>query len=250
MIKKLARALIILGIILMGLTAVLTLLGGVGTVCAAWNPEKYGPAMAPLIPYKWLYQILVMATLVTAVAGFRVTYALLRRERWSYGGAIVVLSAGLILAGIQMVASYTLRGNTAPTNFRLYLTGFTLLVFLLLRLPGVRNRVDFTSSSGSPGSPAFPAGLALFLGGILTLTTPIWAGPTHTLDEHNLVNVLQLPLIVSGGTTLLIGLTSLILAVLGISFSALFEHSWQALADALASISRRYVSRKAARAAK
>lgn len=44
------------------------------------------------------------------------------------------------------------------------------------------------------------------MGGVVTLTTSIWAGPSHTFDGYNLVNVLQLPLWIGGGAMVLAGL--------------------------------------------
>ncbi len=228
MTKILAKILRVVSIVLMGLTAVLTLLGGVGTVCVAWAAEKWA-SLAALVPYKPVYQVATIITLIAALAGIRVTYGLLRGEKWSYVGALVTLLVGLGTAGTKMYFSSMLRGSTAPTNFRFYFTTFTLLVFLLLRLPGIWKWVGFTDSSGGPGSPATPAGLALLLGGVLTLTTPIWAGPTHTIDGYNLVNVLQLPLMVGGGGMVLAGATLLILAGWGTSVSALFRRSVQAV---------------------
>ncbi|MCP4538750.1 MAG: hypothetical protein GY832_16575 [Chloroflexi bacterium] len=214
MSNKAAKVLRTASIILMGLTGVITLLGGVGTVCAAWSPERF-TSMAPLIPYKWLYQILVILTVAAAVVSFRVTYALLRGERWSHTGALVILLVSLVLAAIQMIASQMLRGKTAPTNYRFYATVITWLVFLLLRIPRVRDRVNFSGSAGDSGSPSATAGLALLLGGVLTLTTSAWAGPTHTVDGSNWVNVLQIPLAVGGGAMVLVGV--IVLVVVGLT---------------------------------
>lgn len=56
------------------------------------------------------------------------------------------------------------------------------------------------------GASTAAAGLSLFVGGVVTLTTSIWAGPSHTFDGYNLVNVLQLPLWIGGGAMVLAGL--------------------------------------------
>jgi len=212
MSKKGAKAIRILVIILMGLTALITLLGGIGTTCAAWDPEKFGPTMAVLKPYQWLYQLMVITNIIAAIVAFRVTFALFRQEKWFYTGAVVTLIVISALAGIQMVASNALRGSSMPTDYRLYLTAFTLAVLLLLRIPGIWNKIDWTGSAGNPGSPATPAGLALVLGGALTFTTAIWAGPSHTINGYNLVNELQLPLLVGGGAMMLGGIALLALS--------------------------------------
>ncbi|HEY3313666.1 MAG TPA: hypothetical protein VGL40_00055 [Bacillota bacterium] len=81
------------GIALMGLTAVFTLLGGVGTVCVAWGAEKWKP-FAGLVPYKPIYQWATVVTLLAGLAGMIITYALLRGEKWSYVGALTTLVVG------------------------------------------------------------------------------------------------------------------------------------------------------------
>lgn len=166
---------------------------------------EYLWSMAPLIPYKWLYQILVVATIAAALVGIWATYRLVRGKAKSYGRALGFLVVGLVLVGIQMIASHTLRGSTAPTNFRLYLTTWTLVVFALLRLPGIRDKVDLSGNSGSPGSPAALAGLALLASGLLTLTTSLWAGPSHVPQGYNWVDVLRVPLTLGGGALTLSG---------------------------------------------
>jgi hypothetical protein len=184
----------------------MTLLGGAGTTCAAFNAEGF-ESMVDLIPYKWLYQILVVTTIAASAVGFWATYALSRGKRKAYSGALGFLVAGLVLGGIQMIASYSLRGKTAPTNFRVYLTTFSLLVFFLFKLPGVRDKVDWGHNSRDPITPA---GLTLFLGGVLTLATSVWAGPTHMLDGANLVLVLQGPLTIAGSSMTLGGIALLV----------------------------------------
>ncbi len=57
-----------------------------------------------------------------------------------------------------------------------------LVVFLLLRLPGLWDLVDFTCASVGRGFSATAAGLSLFVGRIAALTAPIWVGPSHTFD--------------------------------------------------------------------
>jgi len=49
-----AKILRFIGILFMALTGGLTLLGGVGTSCAALNPTGYD-SMAALAPMQWLY---------------------------------------------------------------------------------------------------------------------------------------------------------------------------------------------------
>ena len=54
-----AKFLRFIGIVLMALTGGFTLLGGIGTSCAALFPTKYD-SMAALAPYQWLYILFVI----------------------------------------------------------------------------------------------------------------------------------------------------------------------------------------------
>jgi len=55
-----------IGILFMSLTAALTVLGGVGTSCAALFPTKWD-SMAPLAPFQWLYILYVLVTTAIGV---------------------------------------------------------------------------------------------------------------------------------------------------------------------------------------
>ena len=168
--------------------------------------------MAALVPYKPLYQALVIISLAVGIWGIPVTVSLVRGGEKVYRNALLVLLLGAISAGIQMGVSQSVRGASAPVNMRFFLTLFTLAVFLLLRLPPVWQRVDFTQPTKG-GSTGASAGTALIVCGIITLTTPLWAGPTHLSPMgENWVSVLQPPLIVSGSGMLLAGVVLLLAA--------------------------------------
>jgi len=208
-------------IALLGLAVVMTLLGGIGTTCVAWNAEKYGPKYANFVPYKPVYQNLVYLSIAVAIVGGIVTYALLRREKWAYAGALVTLVGCLGAAGIQMYYTSTLKQvsffRTPPTNMRLYIAALALLLFLLLKLPGVWNYADFNRPWKGPGSWTTPTGLSMLVAGVATLTTPIWAGPSHMLDGYNLVYVLDAPLLIGGWSMTLVGVGLLLAAGLRLS---------------------------------
>ncbi len=189
-------------VVLMGLTMVMTLLGAVGTSCVAWNADKYGKAFALFVPYMPTYQVLVYVSLVAAVAMTLVTYAIVRGDRWFYIGALLALLVGGGAAATQMYYTSSLKQvsffATPPTNIRFYLTALTLILFLLVRIPGVWNKAGLGRPATGTGSYTAPTGLALFLAGVLILTTPVWAGPSHMLDGYNLVYTLEVPLLIDG----------------------------------------------------
>jgi hypothetical protein len=184
-----------IAILLMGVTAAFTLLGGIGTSCVALAAENY-ESMAALVPYKWLYQIFVLLTIFVAVAGIRATVGLIKRKGWSYTAAIIALVSGLLLAGVQIAASRMLRGKSQPNDIRFYLTLLTLVVFLLLRIPALWNQARLSGGGGSGSGTA--AGLTLILTGTAILTVHLWAGATHIFGGTNFADVWHTQLAVAG----------------------------------------------------
>ena len=86
-----AKFLRFIGIVSMALTGGFTLLGGIGTTCAALAPAKYD-SMKALAPFQWLYILFVLL-----------------------GIAIGVVGAIFIIAGIVAFAV----GKAVARNFRL-----------------------------------------------------------------------------------------------------------------------------------
>jgi hypothetical protein len=204
----LGKSLRVVAIVLMALTSAFMLLGGAGTSCVAWAVEKY-PSFRAIIPAQWLYQLVSVVTIIASLVGLWATVALFRGRRGAFAWALGVLAVGLAFAGAQMLASEALRGKSAPNNVRVYLTAFTLVIFLLLRLPPIWKQMQLEGpAGGAPGGPA--AALAAILAGALILSVPLWAGPTHMQDGYNLVFVLRWPIIFLGGALVAGGMAGLI----------------------------------------
>lgn len=201
--KTFAKILRVIGIVLVGLTTVITILSGIGTTCVAWGAENYD-SMAALVPYKPLYQTIVVVTLLVGIAAVVMTVGLIRRTQWSYTGTVLTLLVGIVIGGIHVYYSQTLRGSAAPGNVRFYLSILTLVVVAILRLPGIWKHI--TLDEPTPDTWRASTGLAAIVAGVAMLTTPLWAGPTHLLDGYQWVNVLRMPLLVAGGALLLGGL--------------------------------------------
>ena len=203
MTNTIGKILWVVAIIFMGLTAVMNLLGGIGTVCAAFLTENY-PSMSQIIDYRWLYQLLMIVTVVIGFSNVWVLIGLIRKREKSYRNALIVLIAGTIVAGVQVYASLALRGKAVPANMKLYTNMITLVLFLIFKAPGIREWVDFTSpATGVEESTA--AAMVSMISGIVILTIFSWAGSSHTYMGENWVDVLQAPLILSGGFLLLSG---------------------------------------------
>lgn len=197
--KKPLKVLRGITVALMGLTVLFTLMGGAGTSCVAFGAENY-ESMIALVPYKPLYQLLVALSLAAGVWGILITIALVRGGRHAYRNALLMLLAGAVTAGVQMGVSQAVRGAAAPVNVRFYLTVFTLLVFLLLALPGIRKRLDF--SQPFRDGKASAGGTTLIVCGVVMLTTRWWAAPTHTAAW---IDVLRTPLMLCGWGMVLLG---------------------------------------------
>ena len=198
----------VIAIVLVALTAVVNVAGGAGTYCAAFTPEKYD-SMKALIPLQWLYQILVFTVVGVGLAGAWSTYSLARAQKNSYGAALIILIVGVALAIVQMAASRSLRGKSMPTDLRLYVGGFTLIVFLFLRLPGIWQASGMGDSASGSGAWQAPTGVASIVMGLTVLTVPLWVGNSHTFDGFNWVHAWDWQLLLIGVALLLGGMALL-----------------------------------------
>lgn len=195
-------------VVAMGLTTVMTLLGAVGTACLAWNGQFYGPTFKWIVPYMPTYQMLVYVSLVAGVAATLVCYAIVRGDKWFYIGGLITLLVAGGAAGVQMFYTSSLKQisffATPPTNIRFYITAATLVLFLVIRYPGIWNALNFNSASRR-GNLGTPTGIAAIVAGLAMVTTPLWAGESHMLEGHNLVDTLELPLLFDGGALIVAG---------------------------------------------
>jgi hypothetical protein len=197
------RTLRTIGIAAVALAAAMNILGGIGTVCAAFLTKQFPPMWA-LLDYQLLYQGMMIVTIIIGILGVLATRQLIRGGSGAYQRALLVLVVGTIVAGIHLYASMVLRGKGVPTNMKLYANALGLLIFLLYRLPGIWERIRFDQPADS-ASQASNTGLAAILAGSLVFTTIFWAGPSHTYGGANWVDLLKLPLYVSGATLTLGG---------------------------------------------
>jgi lysylphosphatidylglycerol synthetase-like protein (DUF2156 family) len=202
------KAVRIIAIVLVALTATVNVVGGAGTSCAAFTPYKY-PSMQALIPLQWLYQLLVVTVIAAGLAGAWTTYTLARARKNSYMAALIVVMAGMVLAIVQMAASRALRGKSMPTDLRLYVSIVTLLVLLALRLPGIWQKSGMGGASSGSGSWTTPTGTAAIVMGLTVLTVPLWVGQSHTFDGFNWVYAWDWQLLLGGALLVLTGIVLL-----------------------------------------
>lgn len=198
-----AKSLRFIGIVLMALTGAFTLLGGIGTTCAALNPTGFGNSMAPLAPFQWLYILFVLAGIAIGIWGIRATIKLIKGTPDSYLTSIQALVAGVAVGGIHIYASRMLRGKSMPVDAVVYTTLLTLIIFLLFKIPAIWQGVDF--SKGNAKSNKSAGGAAAILIGLLTLTIQYTMGSTHTIGGENYANAFNTSMTWIGIGLLLMG---------------------------------------------
>jgi hypothetical protein len=197
-----AKSLRFIGIVLMGLTGGFTLLGGVGTTCAAFAPAKY-QSMAALAPYQWLYILFVLAGVAIGVWGIWASIKLVKGTSDSYLMSIQALIAGVLAGGFHIYMSRMLRGKSMPVDAVVYTTVLTLAVFLLFKIPFIWQGVDFAKAKAEKNKPA--GGAAAILMGIMTLTIQYTMGSTHTWGGVNYADAFNSSMMVIGLALLLLG---------------------------------------------
>ena len=214
--KGSTKVLRISAIIMMGMTAAMNIFGGAGTYCAAFsNDIGYRMAFIALKDYRWLYQIVMVTTVLTGIAGVMALIKLIRGKPGVYRFTMIVLGIGTVLGGTQFFASLILRGEATPANVKFFTNLATLLLFLSFLLPGIKDKVDF-SQPMEKSEKNSAAGIVSILVGITALTIFAWAGPSHTYFGENWVYVLEIPLLVVGTTLIVGGFITVLRAMLNI----------------------------------
>ena len=181
-----AKTLRFIGIVLMALTGGFTLLGGIGTSCAALAPTNFD-SMAALAPFQWLYILFVLFGIALGVMGIRATVMLIKGADKAYNEAVYVLLAGAVIGFMHIMASRALRGKSMPVDAVVYTTVLTLVIFLLFKIPAIWQGVDFAKAKAEKNKPA--GGVASILLGVMTLTIQYTMGSTHTWDGVNYADV-------------------------------------------------------------
>jgi len=197
-----AKFLRFIGIVLMALTGGFTLLGGIGTTCAALFPTKYD-SMATLAPFQWLYVLFVVTGVAIGVWGIWATINLVRGTSDAYKMSLYALIAGVVIGGFHIYISRMLRGKSMPVDAVVYTTVLTLVVFLLFRIPGIWQGVNF--EKGNAKSNRIAGGTASILLSMLTLTIQYTMGSTHTWNGVNYANAFNMLMTTTGLAMFMVG---------------------------------------------
>jgi hypothetical protein len=197
------RTLRFLGILLMGITAAVTMLGGVGTTCVALNAPNY-ESMKGIADYQWLYILFVLIGIGLGISGIRATTMLARCKKGAETSSLITLLAGLAIGIIHITSSRALRGSSMPVDGVVYITGLTLVLFLLYRLPGLRKMALFQHASSRDAAAG--GGLTSIVSAGMILSVGVWAGPSHQFNGLNYANAFQAAMTWTGLGLLLFGL--------------------------------------------
>ena len=73
-----AKLLRIVGIVLMSLTAAITLMGGAGTTCVALNPTGYEGKFSGIASFQWLWILFVLFGIATGIMGVSAVVMLIK----------------------------------------------------------------------------------------------------------------------------------------------------------------------------
>ncbi|MCB2160529.1 hypothetical protein KQH40_00415 [bacterium] len=209
---KLGKFLRVVGLILLGLTAIFHLLGGIGTSCVALGAEKYD-SMSGIVPYQWAYLIFVVVTIAIGIYGIRATTRFSRNKVKSYRDAMLFLVIGLIVSTVHMFTSRALRGTSMPNDARVYMNALTLIVFVIFNIPKLRKIMAIDTNieieSGSSG-----LGAALVVMGLTTLNVHIFMQNTHTWNGVNYADIWHTQLQVAGFGLMIVGLAIALASIL------------------------------------
>ena len=140
----------------------------------------------------------------------RAVVLLARSRPNSYRYTIIALILGIGIGVTHMLVSRGLRGSSMPVDGVVYTSVLTLIVFLIFRLPKIREAVDFTSGEHNDRTGSQAGAITLLITGILTLSVHYWAGPSHTWDGTNWAAAFQVTTTIIGIGQMLGGLILLI----------------------------------------
>lgn len=189
------------GIVLMGLTSLFTLMGGIGTVCAAFFPKNFAAdseAMAALVGWEWLYITFMLVTIAIGVMMVRATVLLIKGTPRAYRDTIVSLVAGVVVGFIHVYASRAIRGGSMPVDMVTYSAVLTLIVFLIIRIPFIWRGVNYEKPVGAKNENGPAAVATLMLGGLMSFTIQYVVESTHTWGGVNYGDAFHLSMTLVG----------------------------------------------------
>ena len=224
---KLSSRIQMLLAVTMSLVAVFSLTSGVGTVCLAFRATNWKP-FAKLAEWATAYQTITIATLIVGFVASIIAYAFIRGEKWAYVAAVVTVVVGLIFGIWHIQTSLTARGSATPGNLKVYVDAIALIILLIIRIPTIWNKLDLNNPMGSnKGSFNNPIGMAFAFVGLGLVTTPLYAGPSHTFEGINYVEFLLPELYIIGGIFIAAGIGLMLMSRFGLNIERGLGFIWQ-----------------------
>ena len=172
----------------------------------ALNPAGFGGKFAGIAPYQWLWILFVLIGTAAGIMGVRAVVLLIkgRKNAWRY--AVIALIIGTAINLIHLFASRALRnGSSMPVDMVRYSNVLTLVVFLIFRIPGIWQVVNYEKPAGEKKTGGQAAAFALGACGLLVLTIQFLMAPTHTINGINYADVWHMALSLIGSALILTG---------------------------------------------
>jgi len=174
----------------------------------ALNPTGYDGKFSGIAPFQWLYILFVLVTVAVGVMGVRAVVLLVKGAKNAYRYTLIALISGTVVGGIHVAASRSLRGASMPVDMVVYTTVLTLVIFLLFRIPGIWQGVNFEKPAGDKKTGRRAAAIALGAAGLLALTVQFLMAPTHTIGGVNYADVWHAALTLIGAGLLVAGIVN------------------------------------------
>ncbi len=193
-----------IGILFLSISALFNLAGGAGTTCVALNPVGYGPKFAAIAQFQWLYLLFVIITFAFGMMMVRGVILVIKGRENAYRYSMISMIGATVVGVIHMIASRALRGSSMPVDGVVYATMLTLSIFLIFKIPGVWEKVDFTKAKKKETHQA--GGAAAIIVGGLCFTMPYLMAGTHTINGVNYGDAFHLTLTGLGWGLVLLGL--------------------------------------------
>ena len=172
----------------------------------ALNPAGFGGKFVGIAPYQWLWILFVLIGTAAGIMGVRAVVLLIkgRKNAWRY--AVIALIIGTAINLIHLFASRAFRnGSSMPVDMVLYSNVLTLVVFLIFRIPGIWQGVNYEKPAGEKKTGGQAAAFALGACGLLVLTIQFLMAPTHTINGINYADVWHMALSLIGSALILTG---------------------------------------------
>jgi len=152
----------------------------------AINPTGYDGKFEAIASVQWLYIFFIITTTALGVMMARAVFLLIKGRHNAYRYAMISLIIGII----HMLTSRILRGSSLPVDGVVHVTFVTLIIFLIIKIPGIWDKVDFTRSNKKENN--FSGGISAILAGIIYLSIQYFMASTHTFNGINYANAFHI----------------------------------------------------------